>query len=96
MAEHVESGFRVYAAALEVPSDSGFFAAVVVRKMDQAGAVQAQEVFRDERLEGGQVWRHPSEALDFALLVGRAAIRAQTVMSVMAAGPTSASAAVAA
>ena len=81
LAEHLKIGFRIYAAALAVPGENGCFAAVVVRTMDQAGAVQAQEVFRDERLEVGQVWSRSSQALDFALLVGRAAIRAQTLMS---------------
>jgi hypothetical protein len=53
LAEDLESGFCIYAAALDVPSDSGFFVAVVVRTMDQDGAVQAQEVFGDDRLEDG-------------------------------------------
>ena len=81
LAEHLKIGFRIYAAAPEVPGESGFFAAVVVRKLARAGAGQAQEVFRDERLEDGHVWNCSSQALDFALRVGRAAIRAQTLMS---------------
>ena len=62
-AEHVEWGFRVCAAGLEVPGESGFFAAVVVKRLACTSVGPMQEVFRDERLEDGQVWRHPSQAL---------------------------------
>lgn len=60
----------IYAAALEAPSGDGFVAAAVVLTQDQPSAV---EVFRDDRLEDGQVWRDPNEAVAFATRVGKAA-----------------------
>lgn len=77
-AEQSEGDFRVYAAALEAPG-GGYHAAVVVRECREQGAAD-QEVFRDERLEDGQVWPSAGNALVFALSVGVAAIHAQRVM----------------
>lgn len=60
----------IYAAALEAPTGDGFVAAALVLAHDQPFAV---EVFRDDRLEDGQIWRDPGEAVRFAARVGTAA-----------------------
>lgn len=60
----------IYAAALEAPSGDGFVAAALVVAQDQPSEV---EVFRDDRLEDGQVWGDPVEAVRFATRVGTAA-----------------------
>ncbi len=79
LAERVEGGLPIYAAALQAPG-GGFLGAVGVRKGSGTPDGQRKEVFRDECLDDGAVWNCPDEALDFAVQVGRAAIRAQGVL----------------
>ena len=60
----------IYAAALEAPSGEGFVAAALVVAQDRPSVI---EVFRDDRLEDGLVWRDAIEAVRFAARVGNAA-----------------------
>jgi hypothetical protein len=53
---------------------------VVVKSCRGEPADSRRELFRDDLLEDGAVWRHAEQALDFALEVGEAAIRAQAVV----------------
>lgn len=80
VAELVVECHHVYAAAIGAedcsPADQGFYAAVVVVRQ-RHGSHPREEVFRDERLDDGQVWEDPDVALQFALEVGEAAIHAQ-------------------
>ena len=80
VAERDVPGYRIYAAALAAedgsPLGQSFHAAVVVVRLS-AGNCAREEVFRDERLEDGKKWAEPELALQFALAVGEASIRAQ-------------------
>jgi hypothetical protein len=80
VAERAVEGHRIYAAAIAAedscPSARGFHAAVVVVRLT-LGNPASEEVFRDECLEDGKIWTEPGPALQFALEVGEAAIRAQ-------------------
>jgi hypothetical protein len=80
VAEQEVPGHRIYAAALVAedcsPAGLGFHAAVVVVRLN-SGSTDREEVFRDERLDDGKTWTNPELALQFALEVGEAAIRAQ-------------------
>lgn len=61
----------VYAAALEAGCSTEFRSAVVVSR---ASSTQiGEEIFRDDCLEDGQVWRQPEQALALAIDVGVAA-----------------------
>jgi hypothetical protein len=75
VAECAVGQFRVYAAAIQVPSGSGYHAGVVVRDFGADG--KGRYAFRDEELEEAKVWVDPEEALEVALRVGRAAVHAQ-------------------
>ena len=77
LAEQVEGDFRIYAAAIEADGNAGFYAAVVVRPWRTSSMVAGRETYRDERLEDGAVWQSAGAALDFALRIGVAAVRAQ-------------------
>ncbi len=79
LAERVFEGFRIYAAALQVPRSLGFNAGVVV-KAEPAVEGRRAEVFRDERLDDGRVWMDPDCALSYALDVGQAAVSAQRAL----------------
>lgn len=82
VAERTVEGHRIYAAAIAVERGAGqseldgFYAGVVVVRR-AAGNDIREEVFRDEQLDDGRVWADPEQALQFALEVGKAAIRAQ-------------------
>ncbi len=80
VAEQDVPGHRIYAAALVAddcsPAGLGFHAAVVVIRLN-SGSTDREEVFRDERLDDGRTWTDPELALQFALEVGDAAVRAQ-------------------
>lgn len=77
IAEQVEGKFRIYAAAIDAEGGAGFYAAVVVRPWRTSSMVAGRETYRDERLEDGAVWQSAGAALDFALRIGVAAVRAQ-------------------
>ncbi|MBE0548110.1 MAG: hypothetical protein IH627_10745 [Rubrivivax sp.] len=77
LAERNEGEFRVYAAAIEAEGGVGFYAGVVVKPWGSRSLCGRGEVFRDERLEDGMTWESAEEALEFALRVGAAAVRAQ-------------------
>ena len=79
--ERVEGDFRIYAAAIDAEGGAGFYAAVVVRPLRTSSMVAGRETFKDERLEDGAVLQSASAALDFALQVGVAAVRAQRAFS---------------
>ncbi len=80
VAEREVPGHRIYAAALVAedwsPAGQRFHAAVVVVR-SIPGSTDREEVFRDERLDDGRMWADPEHALQFALEVGDAAVRAQ-------------------
>ncbi len=82
VAERPVEGHRIYAAAIAVERGESqgerdrSYAGVVVVRMP-AGSDVREEVFRDEQLDDGRVWADPEQALQFALEVGEAAIRAQ-------------------
>lgn len=80
VAELACQGHRIYAAAIAREdcsrADHGFHAAVVVIRHG-TGSTAREVVFRDEQLEDGKLWEDPEQALQFALEVGEAAIRAQ-------------------
>ena len=80
LAEQVEGEFRIYAAAVDADGGEGFYAAVVVRPWRAPFEVANTEVFRDLRLEDGAVWESAGAALDFALRIGVAAVRAQRAL----------------
>ncbi|MBE0548489.1 MAG: hypothetical protein IH627_12760 [Rubrivivax sp.] len=67
--------FRICGAAIE-QARGGFVAGVVVVRT-AGGKAPREQVFRDEALDEGWEWPSASAALDFALEVGAAAIRAQ-------------------
>jgi hypothetical protein len=77
-ASRIHLTFTSYAAAIPA-SSGGFYAAVVVRTTAQSNC-DGPELFRDERLEDGFVWRDPEEAIEFALAVGDAAVLAQQLV----------------
>lgn len=81
VAERNEGEFRIYAAAIDAPDGAGFYAGVVVRRWRSGSLSRRGEVFRDERLDDGAVWRAPEHALAFALQVGGAAVRARGVFA---------------
>lgn len=79
-AEEQVGGYRIYAAALEVPGGVAFQAGVVVRQFPLPTR-DGGDVFRDEWLDDGRTWMSPDEALTFALEVGRAALRSQELFA---------------
>jgi len=91
VAERTVEGHRIYAAAIAVEQGAGreeldgFYAAVVVVRLSEGDSAR-EEVFRDEQLDDGKVWTDLEQALQFALEVGEAAIRAQAWLTWRLAG----------
>jgi hypothetical protein len=72
VAERTVGHCVIHAAALDATASSGYHAAVVVT-CTYDNRHERDEVFRDERLEDGRVWRSPDEAIAHALAIGEAA-----------------------
>lgn len=64
--ERTEGDYRIYAGALEAPRGDGWIAALVVNRMQGAGAKPC-EAWRDDSLACGHRWLSAEEALSYAL-----------------------------
>jgi hypothetical protein len=64
--ERIDGDYRIYAGALEAPRGHGYIAAVVVNRVQGAGAAP-REAFRDDSLACGYRWLSPAEALNYAM-----------------------------
>jgi hypothetical protein len=69
-----EGDYRIYAGALEAPRGQGYIAAVVVNRVQGAGAAQ-REAYRDDSLACGHRWGSSGEALRYAVNKAREIIR---------------------
>jgi hypothetical protein len=72
--ETTEGPYRIFAGAIEAPSRSGYFAALVVNR--SSGPAQTpREAFRDTLLAAGYCWPSADEALRYALHRGQEIVR---------------------
>jgi hypothetical protein len=71
--EHHEGDLRIYAGAIESHRHDGYFAAVIVHRVQPGGA--PVEVFREDRLCGGYAWPTPEAAMNFAVQRARSVLR---------------------
>ena len=72
--ETIEGPYRIFAGAIEAPSRSGYFAAVVVNR-SSGPAEMPREAFRDTLLAAGYRWPSADEALRYALHRGQEFVR---------------------
>lgn len=70
--ECFESGYRIFAGAVEAPRGNGYIAAVVVTRPGIGGGRVA---YRDDAISCGHRWLTPNEALDHALSTGQKVVR---------------------
>jgi hypothetical protein len=72
--ETTEGPYRIFAGAIEAPSRSGYFAAVVVNR-SSGPSETPREAFRDTLLAAGYRWPSADEALRYALHRGQEIVR---------------------
>ena len=77
--ETTEGDYRIFAGAIEAPSRSGYFAALVVSRA--AGPRHGTlEAFRDTLLAAGYRWSSAEEALRYAVHRGQEIVRRRPAM----------------